>query len=49
MFAPVIVPEAVILVAPEIAPAFVIPPVVLSRPPLTVRPPLVMLVAPPIV
>ena len=45
----VTVPDAAIVVAPEIAPAFVIPPVVLLRPPLTVNPPVEIVVAPPIV
>ena len=37
--APVIVPDAVILVAPEIAPAVVIPPLLLVMPPWTLIPP----------
>jgi hypothetical protein len=48
-FESVTVPLAPTVVAPEIAPALVIFPFVLSKPPLTVSPPEDIVVAPPIV
>ena len=47
--APCIVPEAVMFVAPEMAPVFVIPPVVLSMPPVIDAPPELTVKSPPIV